>query len=125
MCRCSHGVAADYYALGIIVFECIFGCRPYIGGSRQEIRDKILAKQVQIKKRDIPQEWSQQAIDFVNQTIQRKPQNRLGFNGPDEVMDHPWFSDVDWDRLRLKHVKAPFVPHYNPDDYQDQLNMLQ
>ena len=32
---------------------------------------------------------------------------------------------MDWDRLRLKHVKPPFVPHYNPDDYQDQLNMLQ
>ena len=82
ICRCCHGVAADYYALGIITFECIFGFRPYTGGSRQEIRDKILSKQVQIKKRDIPVGWSQQAVDFVNQLIQRKPQNRLGYNGP-------------------------------------------
>ena len=58
MCRCNHGVAADYYALGIILFECIFGIRPYIGSNRQEIRDKILAKQVQIKKKDIPPGWS-------------------------------------------------------------------
>ena len=60
----------------------MFGCRPYVGSSRQEIRDKILAKQVQIKKRDIPIGWSQQAVDFANQLIQRKPQNRLGYNGP-------------------------------------------
>ena len=59
MCRCSHGVAVDYYALGIMVFQCIFGFRPYVGANRQEIRDKILAKQVQIKKKDIPPDWSQ------------------------------------------------------------------
>jgi len=96
MCRCNHGVAVDYYALGIILFECIFGIRPYIGSNRQEIRDKILAKQVQIRKKDIPQGWSTDAIDFVNHLIQRKPQNRLGNNGPEEVMNHPWFKDIDW-----------------------------
>lgn len=62
MCRCNHGVATDYYALGIIIFECIYGIRPYIGSNRQEIRDKILAKQVQIKKKDIPPGWSIEAI---------------------------------------------------------------
>lgn len=39
MCRHNHGVAADYYALGIIVFECMMGKRPYVGKTRQEIRD--------------------------------------------------------------------------------------
>jgi len=44
MCRQNHGVAVDYFALGVIVFECIFGFRPYRGRSRKEIRDQILAK---------------------------------------------------------------------------------
>ena len=35
MCRCNHGIASDYYALGVILFECMFGFRPYIGSSRQ------------------------------------------------------------------------------------------
>lgn len=124
MCRCNHGVAVDYYALGIIIFECIFGFRPYVGANRQEIRDKILAKQAQIKKKDSPAEWSQEAIDFVNQSIQRKPQNRLGNNGPEEVMGHAWFKDVDWDRLRRKLVPSPFAPVYNAEEYQDQLNNI-
>lgn len=34
MCRQNHGVAVDYFALGVIVFECIFGFRPYRGKSR-------------------------------------------------------------------------------------------
>lgn len=50
MCRCNHGIAIDYYALGIIVYECMFGIRPYVGQTRQEIRDKILAKQAVVKK---------------------------------------------------------------------------
>ena len=115
MCRCNHGVAVDYYALGIIMFECIFGFRPYIGANRQEIRDRILAKQAQIKKKDDPLDWSEEAVDFVNQLIQRKPQNRLGTNGPEEVMAHPWFKDVSWERLRRKLVPAPYMPVYNSD----------
>jgi len=39
MCRQNHGVAVDYYALGVIAYECIMGKRPYKGRSRREIRD--------------------------------------------------------------------------------------
>ena len=72
----------DYFALGVIVYECMLGHRPYTGGSRQEIRDKILSRQVKIKKHEIPFGWSEDAVDFINSMIERKPQNRLGLNGP-------------------------------------------
>lgn len=58
MCRCNHGIAIDYYALGVIVYECMFGVRPYVGQTRQEIRDKILAKQATVKKSEAPFGWS-------------------------------------------------------------------
>jgi serine/threonine protein kinase len=69
MCRQNHGVAVDYFATGVIAFECIFGRRPYIGKTRKEIRDHILAKQVQIKRQDIPVDWSIEACDFTNRLI--------------------------------------------------------
>lgn len=28
MCRSSHGIAADYFALGVIVYECMMGKVP-------------------------------------------------------------------------------------------------
>jgi len=59
-------VAVDYYALGVIAYECMMGKRPYLGRSRREIRDQILAKQVSIKAKDIPPGWSYKAADFVN-----------------------------------------------------------
>lgn len=50
MCKNNHGVAADYFALGIMVYECMLGRRPYNGKDKPTIRDQILSKQVQIKK---------------------------------------------------------------------------
>lgn len=48
MCRQNHGVAVDYFAMGVIAYECMFGKRPYSGKDRKEIRDHILSKQVKI-----------------------------------------------------------------------------
>jgi len=42
--------------------------------------------------------------------IQRKPQNRLGANGAEEVKTHPWLRDFPWDDLEHKRLKAPFIP---------------
>ena len=117
MCRQNHGVAVDYFAMGVIAYECMFGKRPYQGRDRKEIRDHILSKQVQIKKHDIPPNWSIQAADFINKLIQRKPTSRLGLNGPKDVKEHSWFKDYDWDALYNKKFKAPFVPPCTEDNF--------
>jgi serine/threonine protein kinase len=39
MCRKNHGLAADYFAVGVIAYECMLGKRPYVGKSRREIRE--------------------------------------------------------------------------------------
>lgn len=98
-----------------------------MGKSRKEIRDQILAKQVQIKKNEIPEGWSLEAADFVNRVskfflereniffkkklIQRKPINRLGLNGPQEVKQHPWIKSYSWDNLINKLFEAPYIPN--------------
>ncbi|CAD8203263.1 unnamed protein product [Paramecium pentaurelia] len=117
MCRHNHGVAVDYFALGVIIYECMLGRRPYLGRSRQEIREQMLAKQVVIKRQEIPPGWSLEAADFTNKLLQRKPQNRLGNNGPDEVKEHPWFKDFSWEKLIAKQIIAPFIPNGNEDNY--------
>jgi len=42
MCRLNHKVTVDYFAVGVMAFECMYGRRPYLGKSRKEIRDHIL-----------------------------------------------------------------------------------
>lgn len=66
MIKQNHGIAADYFAVGVIAYECIMGRRPYLGRSRKDIRDAILKKQAVIREKDIPPGYSPEAIDFVN-----------------------------------------------------------
>jgi serine/threonine protein kinase len=44
MCRQNHGVAVDYFAIGVIGYEFMMGRRPYVGRTRKEIRDMLFAK---------------------------------------------------------------------------------
>jgi hypothetical protein len=43
-----------------------------VGKNRKEIRDQILAKQVQIKRNEIPEGWSLEAADFINKVLLEK-----------------------------------------------------
>jgi len=42
--------------------------------------------------------------------IQRKPNKRLGSNGPGEVKNHPWLRHYPWEDLHHKRLRSPFVP---------------
>ena len=45
--------------------------------------------------------------------LQRKPVNRLGYNGITEIKDHPWLKYYPWRDLYEKNLEAPFVPKNN------------
>ena len=115
LCRQNHSFSVDFFALGVIVYEIMMGRRPYAGRDRKEIRDQILSKQVQIRMLDIPNGWSIEAADFVNQLLVRKASNRLG-NEPLVVRDHPWFKEFPWKSLYEKTLDSPFKP-LNMDNF--------
>jgi len=50
----------------------------------------------------------------VNKLLNRKPTNRLGFNGPAEVKNHIWLKTVDWQAIIDKKAKAPILPEAKP-----------
>lgn len=76
----------------------------------------MLAKQVQIRKID-KTDWSEEGVCFINKLIQRKPENRLGFGGIEEIKNHDWLKDVNWKKLQKKDLEAPFIPYMNKNDF--------
>lgn len=40
----------------------------------------------------------------------KNPKKRLGFKSIQEIKDHPYFADIDWNKLKNKMVNPPFIP---------------
>lgn len=104
----SHLV--DYFALGVIGYECMLGSRPYVGRNRREIKLNMMTQQIKIKPNEVPIGWSFEAADLINQLIQRKPSSRLGYNGISEIKNHNWLKDVNWADIAEKKMTSPFIP---------------
>lgn len=110
ICRSNHTLVSDFFAVGVMVHELMIGRRPYLGKTRKEVRDAILARQVVIHSNEVPEGWSLQSADFCNRLLQRKPSSRLGSEGMQEVKGHDWFRGFDWGRLEAKTLPSPYIP---------------
>ena len=105
----NHSFTVDFFAIGVMGYEFMFGTRPYNGQNRKEIKHMILKKQAKIDEDDT--DWSRESVDFINKCLKRKDSKRLGYNyGVKELKNHQWFYGFDWDGLYNKHLLAPFVP---------------
>ena len=62
----NHTFVSDFFALGVIGYEFMLGYRPYLGGSRKEIKQLIISKQARIEEDEIPDDWTFEAADLIN-----------------------------------------------------------
>ena len=110
MLQQGHSYPADFFALGVIGYEFMIGNRPYYGKNRKQIKNFILSYQAKIKYNNKKKGWSENSKDFINRLLQRRPMKRLGYSGIKELKNHPWLKDIDWDLLRKKKIRAPYIP---------------
>jgi serine/threonine protein kinase len=59
---------------------------------------------------------SDEAKDIISKLLEKDPKKRLGYEGGiEEIISHPWFSDVDIDQLLNKQIEPPFIPKLSDD----------
>ena len=63
---------SDFYAIGIITYELIFGVRPFIGKDKNEIAENMMKKVIKLDENDLPKDFSEDAADFINGLLQKK-----------------------------------------------------
>lgn len=109
----EHGYAADWWSVGIILFELITGIPPFSAERPELIFDNILSRKIPWPS--VPEDMSYEAQDLLNRFLIHDPNERLGADGSAEVKEHTFFKGVNWDSLAMQ--KAVFVP--NPDGADD------
>ncbi|MCL7041800.1 hypothetical protein MKW94_025258 [Papaver nudicaule] len=102
----GHGTTADWWSVGVILFELLVGVPPFNAETPQQIFDNIMNRDIPWPY--VPEEMSHDAFDLIDQLLIENPVQRLGATGAREVKKHPFFKDISWDTLARQ--KAAFIP---------------
>ncbi|XP_058504429.1 microtubule-associated serine/threonine-protein kinase 3-like isoform X2 [Solea solea] len=93
----SYGKPADWWSVGIILYEFLVGSCPYRGYRFKDVLYDVVTKDITWpqKKRAVPAD----AQDLITTLLNTDAISRLGTRGAIELKLHPFFQDVEWYNL--------------------------
>jgi len=108
----GHNESADFWALGVLIYEMLCGQSPFVGDSeaQSETFKNILNAEAVLDFPDFVDD--DDAMDLVRCLLRVSVGTRLGCGGGGvaEITAHRFFRSVDWAALEAKSLKAPWVP---------------
>ncbi|XP_075574879.1 citron Rho-interacting kinase isoform X2 [Pelecanus crispus] len=107
--KASYGPECDWWSLGVIAYEMIYGRSPFTEGTSAKTFNNIMNFQRFLK---FPEDVkvSSEFLDLI-QSLLCGQKERLGYEG---LCCHPFFSKIDWNDIR--NSPPPFVPSLKSDD---------
>ncbi|ESQ37075.1 hypothetical protein EUTSA_v10002544mg [Eutrema salsugineum] len=103
----GHDFAVDWWSLGIVLYEMLYGTTPFRGSNRKETFFRILTKPPNL----IGETTSLR--DLIRRLLDKDPSRRINV---EEIKGHDFFRGVDWDKVTLVS-RPPYIPA--PDDGGD------
>ncbi|KAL0949383.1 hypothetical protein HGRIS_009450 [Hohenbuehelia grisea] len=111
----GNDAAVDWWALGIITYEFLYGLPPFHAESPEKVFENILSGHVEWHEDWV--EFSDEARDFMARLMTLDPSKRLGANGAEEVKQHPFLAGIDWDKVTTN--EAAFIPQVTDPESTD------
>jgi protein-serine/threonine kinase len=125
----GYDKSCDWWSLGVILFESIYGFPPFCSKTQQQSKQKILNWKKALVFPEEPH-CSQECKDLMSRLI-CEPFKRLGSSAVKgnveyedsatgivkrmldegdaaDIKGHPWFRGIDW--LNIRQKRAPFIP---------------
>lgn len=105
----GHSCAVDWWSLGVFLYEMVAGLPPFYSQNVGEMYDMILSRPLVF-----PRFFSADLQSLLRALLEREPEKRLQSGA--EFCRHPFFRDIDWERLRRKELRPEFVPDVANND---------
>lgn len=102
----SYGKAADWWSLGILLYEMSVGKSPFYDSNIEKMYQKIQNDPLSFPEKP---ELSPELKDILTGFLQKDSTKRLGIHISD-ILNHPYFKTIDWDLLLQKKVTPPWKP---------------
>lgn len=93
----------DWWCLGSVLYEMLFGLPPFFSRDRTEMYNKILHQPLRFRHACSPS-----ARSILEALLSKPKYTRLGYAGDAaEVMSHEFFNSINWSLLEQKRLKPP------------------
>ncbi|KAM9727548.1 cGMP-dependent protein kinase 1 isoform 1-T1 [Menidia menidia] len=106
----GHDISADYWSLGILMFELLTGSPPFSGPDPMKTYNIILRG---IDMIEFPKKITKNAANLIKKLCRDNPSERLGNlkNGVKDIQKHKWFEGFNWEGLKKGTLTPPIVPN--------------
>lgn len=78
----------------------IYGSPPFYNRDHEKMFHDILNRELFFDNSKV--QASEEAKSIIYNLLKKDPEQRLGSKNEDDIKNHPWFKDVDWERLLRK-----------------------
>ncbi|XP_052088405.1 serine/threonine-protein kinase Sgk1-like isoform X1 [Mytilus californianus] len=97
----------DWWCLGAVLYEMMYGLPPFYSRDTAEMYDNILYKPLRLRTN-----VSAAARSILEGLLQKEKEQRLGAKKDfHEIKTHSFFSDINWDDLDKKKIHPPYNPN--------------
>lgn len=107
----------DWWAFGVLLFQMLLCQSPFKGDDEDEIFNAIEHDDVKY-----PISMPRQTVLVLQALLTKDPSQRLGSSDRDaeEIMEHPYFQDVNFDDVFNCRIQAPYLPEITSEhDYSN------
>ena len=105
----GYSFSVDFWSLGIIFFEMLMGKDPF--NNKDPI---IIYQNILTNNKKFPKIIDRDAKTLINHLLVAEPKKRYGClkNGVNDIKNHRFYNDFQWDRLWECALEAPFLPTF-------------